>query len=103
MSIVVVSLILAICGYAFLSFKKLSIKSRIFLLHFLLSIPMFIGLLYPSETLDMGSLREDEIVKLFAQRERMEYIFLSIFVVGQLTSWMFFIKHFRGKPITQQK
>jgi len=101
MSIIILSLLLAICGYTFLSFKKLSLDPRIFLLHFLLTIPIIIALLYPFQNIEMTSLSQDEIEKTLSQRELTEYVLISVFIVGQLIFWAFFTKRVILKPSIQ--
>jgi magnesium-transporting ATPase (P-type) len=101
MSIIILSLILAISGYTFLSFKKQPLNSRIFVLHFLLTIPIIIALLYPFKSVDMTSLSKDEMEKIFSRQELMEYVLISVFIVGQLIFLTYFTKHVRLKPSKQ--
>lgn len=93
MSIIILLLILAIAGYAFLSFKKQSLNPVIFVIHFLLTIPIIIALLYPFKSGDMTSLSKDEIEKIFSRQEWMGYVLISVFIVGQLIFLTFFTKH----------
>ena len=69
---------IAIGGYTFLSFKRLPIRPKIFVLHFLLTIPIIIVLLYPFKNVDMTSFSKDEFEKMLSQRQWMEYLLILI-------------------------
>ena len=101
MSIIIMSLVLAIGGYTFLSFTKQPLNSGIFVLHFLLTIPIIIALLYPFKSVDMTSLSKDEMEKIFSRQEWMEYVLISVFIIGQLIFLTFFTKHARRKSSVQ--
>lgn len=96
-SIIILSLTTAIGGYAFLSFKKKYLSSWVFGLHFLLTIPVIIALIYPFKSMELTSVSVYEIEKLLSQQEWMENILFAIFIVGQLIFLTFFVKSVRSQ------
>ena len=96
-SFITLSLFLAIIGYTYFSYKKKPIGPWIFILHFLLTVPLIIALLYSFKTIDMSTLSKAEFDRIIIQKEWYEYLLFSLFIIGQLVFLIYFIKHFTIK------
>ena len=88
-------LLIVIVGYVFLLRPPINLK--VFLLHFLLTLPLIIILLHPFKPLEISSISQIESQHILDQRKLLGYLLFSLFFIGQLIFFVYLIRHFKFK------
>ena len=97
MSLIFISLFFATIGYIVLAKKISSLNFKIFLVHFLLTLPLILGLLYPLKPINIFSLANHEMENIIVLRTLIERIIISVFLIGQIFFVINFIKALKMK------
>jgi len=92
---VILLLLISCIGYAFFLLWKVSVSSKIFASHFLLTLPQIVAFLYPFQVPDLSYSTSAEFKRGIAQAEFLEFFLFALFAAGQLIFLSYCMKLFK--------
>ena len=97
--IVIIVLLLVTIGYWLLKKQVDKISWTLFVIHFILTIPTVIYLIFPSIFLNVPLPSQEEIVKAISVRIKLIPIVWALFIIGQTFFIIYFIRTINSERI----